>query len=304
MTNGLSMNTLSTLFKDFKVLTQDFESLLDLSKKGFATQPSGNLFDNYKQPTNQTDSYTSSGATQPTSTGSSYTSSGTTPPASSTAPITSTSPSSTTAGSSTNSKDTQQASIDGGGPDSTVLTDNTGKAMQVAYFENSGQGMNPNLGKPNAVFTLQPGETLDVAMPDSWQGRVQKWDGNTSDPATWAEVNFQSASGSTPHQTWYDESVIQGYNGAMTISAGDGTESCGSSKDLIDGAPSDIVTTDAAGNQVIDQTQSYSNGGATNQAAADYYDSALGNSNAYVLPNDNNAVRTTAQRSLDINFDS
>jgi hypothetical protein len=80
----------------------------------------------------------------------------------------------------------------------------------------------------------------------------------------------------------------------MQISSGGQT--AGSTKSILGSAPSDIVAPDSSGTDVIDATQSFNN--TTNQSAANFYDGAVGNSNAYVIPTDNNAVRVSTSHDL------
>jgi len=197
----------------------------------------------------------------------------------------------------------QTNSVNGGGPNELVLKNTDSKPMTIALFENTGPGMNPNLDDPNNRFTVQPGQTLKLSMPASWQGRAQKLSGNPTDPATWAEINYEPGKNGGNNKIWYDESLIRGYNSAVTMKpthATDDSELGGSSKSILAGAPADAVTTDAGGNKVIKDTEGFDGG--TNQAAIDYFNSAVGNDKAYVRNWDNNAVRTTEDNSLTVTF--
>jgi hypothetical protein len=196
------------------------------------------------------------------------------------------------------------ASVDGGGPNETVLKNSTGKPMKVAFFKNLGPGLQPNLGgKPDAEFEIPAGQSLKVSMPESWQGRVQKWSGKTSDPASWAEINYEPKStNGDKNKIWFNVSLIQGYNSAMTITPTHGGASAGSNKSIIGNAPQGITAMDASGNPVILQSQPYTQGGSTNAGVTDYLYSQYGNSASYVLPDDHGAVRTSEDNSLTIDF--
>jgi hypothetical protein len=197
----------------------------------------------------------------------------------------------------------QTNSVNGGGPNELVLKNTDSKPMTIALFENTGPGMSPNLNDPNNRFTVQPGQTLKLAMPASWQGRAQKLSGNPTDPASWAEINYEPAKNGGNNKIWYDLSLIRGYNSAVTMKpthATDDSELGGSSKSILAGAPADAVTTDAGGNKVIKDTEGFDGG--TNQAAINYFNSAVGNDKAYVRNWDNNAVRTTEDNSLTVTF--
>ena len=187
------------------------------------------------------------------------------------------------------------AAVNGGGPNSLNLVNNTDKAMPVAFFRNLAPGEHPSFDGPEAKFEIPPHSSLNVSMPEDWQGRVQKWSGNTQDPSNWAEINFEKAT----HKIWFDESDIPGRNSSMTIEAPDGAKG-GSDKSVLGNAPDDVKTTDSAGNQVIKPPQWFD--GKTNQQSVDFLNKALGNTNAYVLPDDNNAVRTSNANSLKISF--
>lgn len=191
--------------------------------------------------------------------------------------------------------DGTSAAVDGGGPRSLDLVNATDKALPVAFFRNLAPGEHPSFNGPEAQFKIPPHSSLNVSMPEDWQGRVQKWSGNTQDPSNWAEINFEKSS----HKVWFDESEILGRNSSMTIEAADGA-SGGSAKSILDKADPDLKAVDAAGNEVIKPPQWFD--GKTNQQAVDFLDKELGNKNVYVLPDDNNAVRTSNADSLKITF--
>jgi len=188
--------------------------------------------------------------------------------------------------------------VNGGGPKQLLLKNNDTKPMKVGLFENTGPGMNPEIDNPQHVYTIQPGQQVSLSMPSSWQGRAQKLTGNASDPATWAELNFENKNG--VDKTWYDESLIRGYNGALTISDGNGGNVAGTNKTILNGAPAGAVKTDSGGNKVIDATEGYN--GQVNTAAEGYFNQAVGPQNAYVRHDDNGAVRTSDSNTLKVDF--
>jgi hypothetical protein len=187
------------------------------------------------------------------------------------------------------------ASVDGGGPNSLTINNTTSQPMQVAFFKNLAPGENPSFNGPDATVTIPPGGSAQVSMPANWQGRAQKWDGSTQDNANWAELNFEPSTG----KTWFDESDIPGRNASIKITSDDG-QTAGSSKSVLGDAPSDITNTDSSGQKVIDAPQWFT--GTTNQQSVNYLDQQIGNSNAYVLPDDNNAVRVSESHHLTIDF--
>lgn len=196
---------------------------------------------------------------------------------------------------SSSSSPTVTASVDGGGPNSLTINNTTNQPMQVAFFKNLAPGEHPSFNGPDATITIPPGGSADVSMPANWQGRAQKWDGSTQDNSNWAELNFEQSTG----KTWFDESDIPGRNASIQITSDDG-QTAGSTKSVLGNAPSDITNTDSSGQKVIDAPQWFT--GTTNQQSVNYLDQQIGNSNAYVLPNDNNAVRVSESHHLTIDF--
>ena len=181
-------------------------------------------------------------------------------------------------------------SLNGGGPFTVKVS--SAQTNQFAFFSNTNLFGGVDLGSPTLLFSVPGGSTVTISVPLGWVGRLQKWSGVASDPATWAE--FNCVSGPT---IFYDVSVIQGYNGPMTISASD-AKIAGSAADIISGAPSSIVGTNAVGDPTIFATQPWSQPGTTNQAVVNYLDSAIGVTQAYILPNDNGAMRSTSTSTI------
>jgi hypothetical protein len=186
-------------------------------------------------------------------------------------------------------------SVDGGGPNKLHLVNKTDKPMTVAFFRNLARGEHPNFDGAEAQFTLQPHQSKDVSMPADWQGRVQKYSGSTQDPSNWAEINFEKST----HKIWYDESDILGRNSSLKISSPDG-QVAGADKSILGQAPDSLKKVDSSGQTVLKSPQWFD--GKTNQGAVDFLDKALGNTNAYVLPPDDDAVRTTNANSLTVEF--
>jgi len=227
------------------------------------------------------------------------------PPAASTPPVLGATGAATLSPPPGNGGNVQTDSVNGGGPNELVIKNTDSKPMTIALFENTGPGMNPNIDDPNHKYTVQPGQTLKLSMPASWQGRAQKLSGKANDPASWAEINYEPGQNGAPAKIWYDLSLIRGYNSAVTMRPTDSTDNsevAGTEKSIIDGAPPDAITTDAGGNKVIKDTEGYD--GSVQQAAVDYFNSAVGNTIAYVRHDDDKAVRTTQSNSLTVTFGS
>ena len=165
-------------------------------------------------------------------------------------------------------------SVNGGGPYTLTVVNTQSSAQQFAVFSN--QGQSASYGSPQLVFTVPAGATTCVSVPAGLNGRVQRYSGNVLDAATWAEFNFPAAGATgSANQIYYDISVIQGYNGALVMSDCCSSQTAGPSTNLCTAAPSSIKSTDSQGNQVIVPVQPESQGGKTNQAAQNYYDSVV-----------------------------
>ena len=188
---------------------------------------------------------------------------------------------------------TEPQSVDGGGPNSITVQNTTDKPMQVAFFKNLQPGEHPNFTGAEKTFTIPPHSSTDVSMPADWQGRVQKYNGSTQDKSNWAEVNFEQKTG----KIWFDESDIPGRNASMTISSDDG-QVAGINKSIINNAPANLIKLDQAGEKTIDAPQDFT--GKTNQDAVNLLDNQIGTKNAYVLPDDNNAVRVSNSKHLTV----
>jgi hypothetical protein len=186
------------------------------------------------------------------------------------------------------------ASIGGGGPNTITLENTTNEPMEVAFFKNFGP-YEPNYSDAEGIFTLQPGETLDVSMPDDWQGRVQKWNGSTQNYANWAEINFEAPT----DLIWFNESDIPGRNSAIKITSDDG-QTAGSLDSIMGLASQNMLVKDSSGKDTIIAPQWFT--GETNQASVDFLNQHLGTQNAYVLPDDNEAVRMSRSNRLTIQF--
>ena len=212
------------------------------------------------------------------------------------APVTATeqSPKPTTQGESV-SGGTLTGSVDGGGPNSLLVRNRSDQPIQVAMFRNLAPGMHPNFDGPNAQFTIPANGELRISVPDDWQGRLQKYSGSTQDPSNWAELNFEASTG----KIWFNESDIPGRNSSMLITAPDGAVA-GSTRSVLQDAPASVVTVDSSGEKVIKPPQWFT--GVTDQGAVNYLNESLGNTNAYVLPDDHLAVRVSEADMLTIDI--
>lgn len=204
-------------------------------------------------------------------------------------------PSESVASSRPTSGRTLTGSVDGGGPNSLLVRNRSDQPIEVAMFRNLAPGMHPNFEGPNAQFTIPANGELRISVPDDWQGRLQKYSGSTQDPSNWAELNFEASTG----KIWFNESDIPGRNSSMLITAPDGAVA-GSSKSVLENAPASVVTVDSSGQKVIKPPQWFT--GVTDHGAVNYLNDALGNTNAYVLPDDHLAVRVSEADTLTIDI--
>ncbi|CAO3650465.1 unnamed protein product [Mucor hiemalis] len=118
---------------------------------------------------------------------------------------------------------------------------------------------------PEQTFDLTPGASNSFAKPDAWGGRVwarYSCSGSAgkdlthcgtpgaANPATLAEFFFNGFGG----KDYYDISLVDGYNLAMSIAPNGGTTpsgySCGTPKCSIASCPSEYAFKDATGNVV------------------------------------------------------
>jgi hypothetical protein len=125
-------------------------------------------------------------------------------------------------------------------------------------------------GSPEQSFDLTPGASNSFSKPDSWGGRVwgrYQCSGSSGkdtmhcgvpgapNPASLAEFFFKGTGG----KDYYDISLVDGYNMAMSIIPSGGASpngySCGSPQCEISSCPAEFAVTDATGNVVSCQSQ-------------------------------------------------
>jgi hypothetical protein len=192
-------------------------------------------------------------------------------------------------------------SLFGGGKNQAVLSNKSDKPMQVAVMKNPTSD-NP-VQKPEMV-NLAPGQTVNVALPSNWSGRIYKQTGDGT-KATLNELTFDGAGG----QLFYNSSVIDGYNGPVTMTptnakaSGNGRPvTVGSPKDITGQAPESMKIKNPDGSISLDGVHPVGDN-AGNEANKNFYINALGRGTSYTYPKDDEAsTRIVTDNSLNIDF--
>lgn len=158
------------------------------------------------------------------------------------------------------------------------LTNESGQQVTYYFYNNlwNGDGTaGANFDQPNDPPTVvAAGATTFVPLPTTFKGRVQR--GNTI-PATWVEFQISATDG----YGHGDVSLEQGCDGAATITPAGGGPSGGFTHDVVAGAPAAAVVTKPDGTMALASTMGNWEGG-PNQAAIQYLQTAVGQSNAYI----------------------
>jgi hypothetical protein len=198
-------------------------------------------------------------------------------------------------------KSAQTIQMDGGGPNRTILSNHGDKPIQVCILTNPTPD-SPN--KESKKITIKPGETVTVEMPQGWAGRISKYTGDGT-KSTLNEVTFDGHGG----QMFYDQSVIDGYNGPVTMTptnaktSGNGRPvTVGSKKDITHGAPTGMKITNPDGSICLDGVAPVGDN-ASKPENQKYYLDALGEGTAYTYPKDDvTSTRIVQDNSINIDF--
>lgn len=167
------------------------------------------------------------------------------------------------------------------------------KSITVGFFKNIGP-YQPSF-KPERTIKVAPRSSNKVKLGYAWEGRIQKLTGSPSDPATWAEINFDAK---FKGMTFCDISLIRGYNGAMEFSSQDGSLKTGFTKDIYPSAPKKFKRKDSGGYNVLESTQPFTGG--TNQELVNYYRKVVSNGNSYILPDDHASSHGTKDKRINL----
>jgi hypothetical protein len=207
----------------------------------------------------------------------------------------------------------QSIPVDGGGPNTITVRNNSNREQNYALFVNPAEGQTTSFDVPHGFVTLKPGESASFKLPASpapgrhTSGYVQQMNNYTQadyqakkkpDPenfkATRAEYTFDHDG-----KLWFNTSHILGYNAALTMS-GNG-QVAGSSDTILSavekGHPNLVQT--VGGQKVIVGPQGFTAG--TNMESAQVLNEMLNHSSnpgdikshttTYVLPPDDSAMR-------------
>ena len=120
--------------------------------------------------------------------------------------------------------------------------------------------------------------------------------GSPSDPATWAEIRFNG----WQDMTFFDISLIRGFNGAMVFSTVDGRRRTGFTNDLRPGAPSKYRVKDSNGYDVLEPTEPYTGG--RNHDLVSYYRRKVSKGNGYIVPDDHASSLGTTDKQINLDI--
>ncbi|TBU88177.1 glycoside hydrolase 64/thaumatin family protein [Phytopseudomonas dryadis] len=144
-------------------------------------------------------------------------------------------------------------------------------------------------------ITLQPGESLVQSFPEGWSGNFRSSAGDGAH-VTLGEVAFNG--GVNGDQTFYDVSYIEGNNARMTIAPSEGGPVSGTLEDIVSDAPDGIKARDADGN--VYGLKKSTTSEVFDESVVDYYRSAVGEGEGYVVPKDDISTLGTASNSLTV----
>lgn len=148
------------------------------------------------------------------------------------------------------------------------------KPLNIVFTANAGEA-------DIASITLQPGETMAQSFPEGWSGNFRSTAGDGAH-VTLGEVAFNGGVDGT--QTFYDVSYIEGNNARMTIEPSDGGPVSGTLDDIVSNAPDSIKARDADGN--VYGVKKTTTSEVFDNPVIDYYRSAIGEGEGYVVPKD------------------
>ena len=160
--------------------------------------------------------------------------------------------------------------------------------MTIVFTSNADQPTIPSV-------TLKPGETLTQAFPEGWSGNFRTSDGDGAN-ATLGEVKFNG--GVDGKQTFYDVSYIEGNNSRMTIEPSSGGPVSGTLKDIVSGAPDNIKARDESGN--VYGLKKTTNAEAIDDSVVNYYRTAVGEGEGYVVPKDDASTLGSSSNNLNV----
>jgi len=178
-----------------------------------------------------------------------------------------------------------------------VMLTNKGSTEQTIYFfknHRNGNGWaDPEFNTPDPEVpsvTIAPGETKYAKTPYDWKGRAQR---GKLQPATWAEFQIQDSDNNgrqADGKAHGNVSLIQGCDGAVTVSSTDGQSHNGFTDDCRAGAPKDALETKADGIVTVGRIVQNWPGSNKNPAAVTWLPEKVKSTQAYMLGPDGNAA--------------
>jgi hypothetical protein len=162
------------------------------------------------------------------------------------------------------------------------------KPLNIVFTANAGEA-------DIASITLQPGETMSQSFPEGWSGNFRSTAGDGAH-VTLGEVAFNGGVDGT--QTFYDVSYIEGNNARMTIEPSEGGPVSGTLDDIVSNAPDSIKARDADGN--VYGVKKTTTSEVFDNPVIDYYRSAIGEGEGYVVPKDDISTLGTSSDSLTV----
>ncbi|KAI2605551.1 hypothetical protein GGR54DRAFT_445943 [Hypoxylon sp. NC1633] len=156
---------------------------------------------------------------------------------------------------------------------------------------------------PLKYITLDPGQAAFVSLPAMFQGRIVRGtkkinlDGKAHWLGTWLEIGLDATG-----RGYADVSLIRGCDGAVTITAEDGTGvSTGfSDPTIIDDAPGSVLGFKDSGSQVLQATEGLLS--IVFSPVRDYLASRIGYGNAYIDDYHGNPVICSANERFSATF--
>ncbi|KAI6081174.1 hypothetical protein F4821DRAFT_249938 [Hypoxylon rubiginosum] len=152
--------------------------------------------------------------------------------------------------------------------------------------------------------TLSAGQSAFISLPDGFQGRIVRGttdvnlDGQPHTLGTWLEIGFDS-NGSG--KGYADVSLIRGCDGAVSVSALDGTGAAtGFSQNVLSGAPADALDAKDSGAKVIKATEGLLS--AIVNVSRDYLANLLGYDKAYIDDYHGNPVISSSNQRFSATF--
>lgn len=208
--------------------------------------------------------------------------------------------------------------INGGGKNTISVKNTSDREQNYAVFTNPTAGMSSSFGKPDGFVTLKPGESVNLKLPEQSSGYLQQmnnytkadYDANKAPEANNFKASRAEYTFNKDGSLYFNSSIIDGYNASLKMSANGQT--AGSNESVLDKiAKTNPGLIETVGDQkVVRGTQFFTD--QTDTESRDALDKYVnhndnpgdlnGNTTAYVVPNDDKAVRGTQGNALQVEF--